>query len=200
MTLLSAIIVLTLIMDPVGNAPVFLNVLARVPEERRRWIILREMLIALGILVLFLFLGRQILTAMDISSPALSIAGGVVLFLISLRMIFPRRGESLVGDIEGEEPFIVPLAVPLIAGPSALTMLVLFATREPERLWTWLVALLVAWAVTATVLLLSDQLRRLLKERGERALVRLMGMILVTMSVQMLLNGIGEFLHQVNGG
>lgn len=194
LTLLSAAITLFLIMDPVGNAPVFLAVLAEVPEDRRRRIILRELLIALAILVMFLLVGRHILTAMNISPPALSIAGGVVLFLMSLRMIFPRPGQSPAGGRLGEEPFIVPLAMPLVAGPAAMAMVVLFATREPDRLLTWLGALLAAWAVTAAVLLAADRLHRLLGDRGVRALVRLMGMILIVMAVQMLLDGTGAFL------
>ena len=193
MSVLSAAIVLILIMDPIGNAPTFAAVLSHVPPTRRRRIILRELLIALGILLAFLLFGSHLLTAMNISPPALSIAGGVVLFLIALKMIFPRDDGSQGLGPKGEDPFIVPLAMPMLAGPSAIAMVVLFSTREPDRLLYWGIALLGAWAVTSAVLLASEWLLRLLKEKGQRALVRLMGMILTAMAIQMLLDGISEY-------
>lgn len=198
MSILSTAILLGLVMDPLGNAPLFSAILHKVPEARRRKVIIRECLFALVILIVFLYFGGRVLSAMAISPPALPIAGGVVLFLISLRMIFPQqRGLS---DDDEEDPFIVPLAMPLIAGPSALAMVVLMATREPDRMTDWLVALLAAWAVTAAVLVLSDFLMHLIRERGQRALSRLMGMILTILAVQMLLNGVGEFLTGIAHG
>lgn len=198
MTILSAAILLGLVMDPLGNAPTFSAILKNVPEDRRRKVIARELVIALGILVTFLYFGSSVLSAMAISPPALSISGGVVLFLIAIRMIFPRpRGLGLGDDTD---PFIVPLAMPLIAGPSTMAMVVLMATRDPDRMTDWLLAVLAAWAVTAVVLLASETLLRLIRERGQRALVRLMGMILTALSVQMLLNGIGEFLGGLSHG
>lgn len=198
MTILSAAILLGLVMDPLGNAPLFAAILQGVPEGRRRIVVIRELLIALVIMVGFLYFGSSILSAMRISPPALSIAGGVVLFLIAIRMIFPSRQGAAME--EESDPFIVPLAMPLIAGPSAMAMVVLMATREPDRMTDWLIALLAAWAVTAVVLLASGPLLRLIRERGQRALVRLMGMILTALSVQMLLNGVGEFLAGVARG
>ena len=192
MTLLSAVIVLFLIMDPIGNAPTFSAVLRDVPQDRRKAIIFRELLIALGILMLFLFFGSYLLKAMAISPPALSISGGVVLFLIAIRMIFPRPGGGGALD-DGEDPFIVPLAMPLIAGPSTMAMVVLMATREPDRLIDWALALLIAWTLTVFILLMSEHVLRIVRARGQRALVRLMGMILTAMAVQMLLNGMAEF-------
>lgn len=193
MSMLSAAVILILVMDPVGNAPVFKAVLGGLPAERRLRIILRELLIALAILALFLFFGPYLLTAMKLTPPALSIAGGVVLFLVALRMIFPGQG-GLGFAVEGDEPFIVPLAMPMIAGPGTITMVVLFTTREPERVMEWLAALLIAWAVAAVVLVSSDYLLGRIGERGQRALVRLMGMILTAIAVQMLLDGVGAFL------
>jgi multiple antibiotic resistance protein len=193
MSILAAAVILTLVMDPIGNAPIFKAVLGSLPAERRLRIILRELLIALLILALFLFFGPFILTAMKLTPPALGIAGGVVLFLVAIRMIFPGTG-GLAITIDGEEPFIVPLAMPMIAGPATITIVVLFTTREPERVMEWLAALLIAWAVSAVVLVSSDYLLGRIGERGQRALVRLMGMILTAIAVQMLLNGIGEFL------
>ena len=194
MSVYSAAVTLFLVLDPLGNIPVFLGVLSNVDPHRRRAIILREMVIALVILSAFLFFGKYILRGMNISQPALSIGGGIVLFLIAIRMIFPRRqaaGDS--GDGE-DEPLIVPLAVPLIAGPSAMATLILFSTQHPDRLMDWLIALVVAWLAASLVLVSADFLRRALGRRGLAAMERLMGMILITLSVQMLLSGIEMFI------
>lgn len=194
MTIYTAAITLFLVLDPLGNIPVFLGVLSTVPPARRRRIIIREMVIALLILSLFLFFGRYILRGMGISQPAVSIGGGVVLFLIAVRMIFPRRGGSdYTDDVHGDEPLIVPLAVPLVAGPSAMATLILFATSHPERIMDWLAALIIAWGVALAVLLSGELLRTLLGRRGLAAMERLMGMILITMAVQMLLTGVELF-------
>lgn len=193
MTILSAAIMLGLVMDPLGNSPIFSAVLKNVPQEKRKMVIARELLIALTILVGFLYFGSTVLSAMAISPSALSISGGIVLFLISLRMIFPNKAGLGLDDTE--DPFIVPLAMPLIAGPSTMAMVVLMATREPDRMTDWLIALLAAWFVTVVVLLMSDHLLRLIRQRGQRALVRLMGMILTALAVQMLLNGVSEFVE-----
>lgn len=192
MDLLSAAITLALVIDPIGNIPAFLAALENTPAERRSRVILREMCIALLILVLFLFFGERMLAALNISGPALSVAGGVVLFLVSLNMIFPTRGMGFSREERGE-PFITPLAVPLAAGPSAMTAVMLLGSREPDRIWLWFLALLIAWLVSAATLLAGDQLRRLLGDRMLSALEKLMGMILTTIAVQMLLQGVREF-------
>lgn len=192
MDLLSAAITLALVIDPVGNIPAFLAALENTPAERRSRVILREMCIALLILILFLFFGERMLAALHISGPALSVAGGVVLFLVSLNMIFPSRGMGFSREERGE-PFITPLAVPLAAGPSAMTAVMLLGSREPDRIWSWLLALLIAWSVSAATLLAGDQLRRLLGDRMLSALEKLMGMILTTIAVQMLLQGVRDF-------
>lgn len=197
MSIYTAAITLFLVLDPLGNIPVFLGVLSHVDPSRRRRIIIREMVIALGILSLFLFFGKYILRGMHISQPALSIGGGIVLFLIALRMIFPGRAGTAGADATetgGDEPLIVPLAVPLIAGPSAMATLILLTTQEPDRMLDWLVALVMAWLVASAVLVSADFLRRVLGRRGLAATERLMGMILTTMSVQMLLSGIEMFV------
>lgn len=196
MTLASAAITLFLVLDPLGNIPIFLGVLDGVAPERRRAVIIREMVIALAILSLFLAFGKFILAGMGISQPALSIGGGVVLFLIAIRMIFPGRRGVVDGDEPraGEEPLIVPLAVPLVAGPSAMATLILFGTQQPDRLLDWFGALAIAWTASLVVLLASDLLRRLLGRRGLAAVERLMGMILTTIAVQMLLTGIELFM------
>jgi multiple antibiotic resistance protein len=152
--------------------------------------------IALGVLCLFLFFGRFILEGMQISQAALSMAGGVILFLIALRMIFPATAS---GDEERyeEEPLIVPLAIPFIAGPSALALVTLLATQSPERIWVWFGALTTAWAASTVILLTGEALRRLMGERVIRAVVRLMGMILTTLAIQMLLTGVRAFVKSL---
>jgi len=194
MTVLSAVITLILVMDPFGGIPVFLSLLKHSPARRQRMIILREMVIALGILVLFLFFGKFILSGLHISQPALNISGGVILFLIALRMIFPRRTKE-EDNGESEEPIVVPLAVPLIAGPSTLATVILLATGYPDAILSWMFALLIAWSAALLVLLLGDLLRKLLGNRVLQAIERLMGMILTTMAVQMLLSGVRGFLQ-----
>lgn len=185
-----------LVMDPFGGIPVFLSLLKHSPVRRRRMIILREMALALAILVLFLFFGKFILSGLHISQPALNISGGVILFLIALRMIFPRRTKK-EENAESEEPILVPLAVPLVAGPSTLATVMLLATGYPEAILSWMFALLIAWTAALLVLLSGDLLRKLLGNRVLQAIERLMGMILTTMAVQMLLSGVREFLHSV---
>lgn len=194
MTIFSAAITLFLVLDPLGNVPVFLSVLESVAPERRWRVIAREMLIALVVLTAFLFLGRHILTVMGISEPAVSVGGGVVLFVIALRMIFPRNRE--VDERQDTEPMIVPLAIPMVAGPSAMATLILMVSQAPERVWHWLIALAAAWAVSALLLVSSDWLRNALGQRGLAATERLMGMILITVSIEMLLGGIATFLGE----
>lgn len=196
MTIVSAVITLILVMDPFGGIPVFLSLLRHIPARRGKLVILREMIIALAILVLFLFFGKFILSGLGISEPALNIAGGVILFLIALRMIFPRRSEEHE-PVQREEPIIVPLAVPLIAGPSTLATVILFATRHPDLIVRWFFALLIAWAVALLVLMSADLLRKVLGTWVIQAIERLMGMILTTLAVQMLLSGLQIFVQSL---
>jgi len=196
MSIYSAAIVLFLVMDPLGNIPVFLSVLKDVEAKRRKWVILRESVIAFLILAIFLFFGHNLLNVMGITEPSLSIAGGVILFIIALRMIFPQQ-EGMFGTTQVDrEPLIVPLAIPLLAGPSAMATVLLMVTRDPHRMLDWFLALLCAWSVSAVILFTSTFLRHLLRRRGLAAIERLMGMILTTISVQMLLTGIEQFINK----
>ncbi len=191
MNIYTATITLILVMDPLGNIPVFLSVLNPVEASRRRKIILRETLIAFFILILFLFAGQHILNGLGITEPALGIAGGIILFLIALKMIFPsthKNEERFMG-----EPFIVPLAIPLVAGPSAMATILLFSTQHPHKTWELLIALIIASSVVSLILLFSVNLKKLLGEKGLIAVERLMGMILTTVSVQMFLTGIQDY-------
>lgn len=198
MTIYSAAIMLILVMDPFGNIPIFLSVLSHVKPEKRRKIIIRELLIALLFLTFFLFFGKYILSGMHITEPALGIAGGTILFLIAIKMIFPSSNSSYIGDKESQEdPLIVPLAVPMVAGPSAMAIVILLSTQYPDRLLTWFGALLIAWSIGFVILLLSENISRIVGRRTLKAIERLMGMILTTMSIQMLLTGIKTFIDSV---
>jgi multiple antibiotic resistance protein len=194
MTIFSAALLLFLVMDPLGNIPMYLTALKNVPNERRTKVIMRELLIALAIMIIFLFAGQHFLSALKISGPALTTTGGVVLFLISIKMIFPPQGGS--GAINNdEEPFIVPLAIPYLAGPSTIATLILIMNNEPQRWLEWLGALVGAWFVCGIILISATPLAKILRNRGLIAIERLMGMILVALAIQMLMNGIGEFVH-----
>lgn len=198
MTLFSAALLLFLVMDPFGNVPVFLSVLRSVDEDRRRWVIARELLIALAFLVAFLFGGRYVLDAIGISESSLTVAGGVILFLIALRMIFPTPGGIFGADTEEAEgaetePILVPLAIPLIAGPSAMASVLFMMSSNPARWLEWLAALGLAWAATGAVLLLAPNLVRLMGNRGLIAMERLMGMVLTAIASKMILTGVAEF-------
>ena len=189
MTVLSAAILLFLVMDPLGNILLFVTALKSVPAARRRRVVTRELLIAYGVLVVFLFTGEHLLHALNISGPALTIAGGIVLFLIALRMVFPSHDNSLAESIKGE-PFLVPLAIPYVAGPSTLATLLLLISREPTRWPEWLLALTFAWLVSAVILVLGGRIGDFLGKRGLLALERLMGLLLVAVAVQMSIEGL----------
>lgn len=193
MDTLTAAVLLFVVMDPVGNLPVFLSILRHLPPQRRHRVMLRELLIALGVMLAFLFSGQHFLDLLHLKQEAVSIAGGIVLFLIAIRMIFPRQG-GITGLPEGEEPLIVPMAIPMMAGPSVLAALLLLAHQYPERMMDWVEALLLGWAGNAVILMFHAPLHRLLGERLLVALERLMGMVLVMVAVQMLLDGIERYL------
>ena len=199
MTIVSAALLLFLILDPLGNIPVFLSILRHLPPKRQRVVLARELLIAFGVLFVFLWAGKYALEVMHLRQESVSIAGGIILFLIGLRMIFPPP-EGLLGELPGGEPFIVPLAVPLVAGPSGMAAVMLLGTREPDRLWEWSLALLIAWGATATILFCAPWLYRLLGARALTAVERLMGMLLVAISVQMLLDGLAGYLAGATAG
>jgi MarC family membrane protein len=193
MSIVSAAVLLFFVMDPLGNIPSFLVALREVEPARRQYVIVRELLIALAVLVVFLIAGAPLLRVFHISEPSLSISGGVILFIIALRMVFPT-GDSAPMELPDKEPFIVPLAVPLLAGPSAAATIILMATREPERRWEWLVALIGAWLAAAVILYCGAALSRL-GQRGLLALERLMGMLLTALAVQMTLDGFEAFVR-----
>jgi multiple antibiotic resistance protein len=193
MDLLSTTILLLIIMDPLGNIPVFHALVGHYPRRRRLWIIGREMLLAYLLLLGVLAAGEPVLRYLGLEQPALGVAGGVVLFIIALRMVFPEHHAIEPSEL-GEEPLIVPLAIPLIAGPSAIAALLLLVSREPDRIGSWVAALTVAWLISAAVLLASGLLMERLGVRALRALARLAGMILIMIAVQMLMDSIAIYV------
>lgn len=198
MTTLSAALLLFLILDPLGNIPIFLSLLKPLAPARRRVVLARELLMALAVLLVFLFGGSYLLEAMHLRQESISIAGGIILFIIGLRMIFPSP-QGLMGELPEGEPFIVPMAIPLVAGPSGMAAVMLLASSEPGRLGDWAIALLLAWLATSALLFAAFRLYRLLGMRALLAMERLMGMLLVAISVQMLLDGLTRYLATSGG-
>jgi len=192
MTVASAALLLFLVLDPFGNVPFFLAALQRVPPVRRTRVVARELLIALAALLVFLFLGQYLLALLGISDPALTVAGGIILFLIALKMVFPTLAPRGQEDVEGE-PFVVPLAIPYVAGPSAFASVLFIMSGEPERWPEWLGAVGLAWSGTSAILLVASRLSGVLGPRGLVALERLMGLVLVTIAVEMTMSGIRAF-------
>ncbi len=194
---LSATILLVLITDPLGNIPFFISALKHVRPERRRIVVLRECLIAFGALLLFLLAGRPVLRLLHLSEDALRVSGGVVLLLIAIRMIFPEHGRLGEDDGEDREPFIVPVAIPLIAGPSAMATVLLMSTPDPLRLLSLAGSLTVTIAITAVVFVSSTRIQRALGDQAITAMERLMGLVLTAIAVEMLLGGIASYIGRV---
>ncbi|SNB48066.1 MarC family protein [Geobacter sp. DSM 9736] len=194
MTFTAAVILFILVMDPLGGIPFFIAALRKVPLERKKKVIAREMLIALTFLILFMFLGPKILKLLSISGPSLTIAGGIILLLIAIKMIFPGHQDCGFETLVQDEPLIVPLAIPYVSGPSALATVMLVVSREPQRWPEWLLALVVAWLITGIILMMCVELENILGERGVVAIERLMGMILTAIAVEMTLTGVHSYL------
>ena len=196
---LSSTILLILITDPLGNIPLFLAALKNVEPSRKKLVILRECAIAFLTLIVFLLFGSAFLDALGLSDETLRIAGGVILFMIALNMVFPGSGGRLVEDESGAEPFIVPVAIPLIAGPSAMTTVMLLAKSAPSRKLEWIGSIFIALAVTTVVFLSSNKLQDWLGTRFLAAIEKLMGLVLTTIAIQMLLGGITSYIKIIQG-
>ncbi|MCW8348440.1 YhgN family NAAT transporter [Vibrio sp. ZSDZ65] len=193
MDILSAATMLFLIMDPLGNLPIILSILKHLDPKRRRMVLVRELCIALAILMLFLFAGKSIMSFLHVEPETLSISGGIILFIIAIKMIFPQAG-SVTGLAAGEEPFIVPMAVPMLAGPSVIASILLLSTQHPDKLSELSMAVLLAWGATFFILMFYNFFHKLLGERGLKAVERLMGLLLVMISTQMFLNGVKGYI------
>ncbi len=190
---ISSVITLALVMDGFGNIPLFITALKKVAPERRKIVLLRELGIALLIMIAFLFLGKWFLRAFGIHEYSLSIAGGIILFMISVKLVFGGGEEDPKSDPKEDEPFVVPLAIPLVAGPAALSMVMITAAQQSNKLLT-LGAVIVASLINSVILMSSFPLSKLLGKRGLIAIERLTGMILILMSVDMVMGGISSFM------
>ena len=191
-TFVSAFVLLLLVLDPFGSLPVFISVLRSVPRERRTRVALREASIAFGVLLAFMFTGQGFLNLMHLSERSLEVAGGVILLIISIRMIFASGGEIYASDGQ-REPMIFPLAVPLLAGPSAMATVLLLASRQPDRIYEWIGALSAALLVSGVVLVMADRIRKLLGDSVVSAIEKLMGLVLTAIAVEMVLAGLKRY-------
>ena len=189
---LSAFVLLLLVLDPFGSLPIFISVLRTVDPSRRARVAVRESLIAFAVLVAFMFAGQSFLSLMRLSERSLEVAGGVILLIIAMRMIFSSSGEGYVAE-GGREPFVFPLAVPLLAGPSAMATVLLLASRQPERIGEWLGAVTAAMAVCALVLLLAERIRKLIGASMVSAIEKLMGLVLTAVAIEMILAGLKRY-------
>lgn len=186
---------LFLLMDPIGNVPIFLSILKKIDPKRARIIILRELLIALGIIILFTFIGAPLLKIIGVAPYTVMIAGGIILFILSLNMIFPSTDSSLSFPVH-KEPLIVPLAIPLVAGPAVLAAVILYSYEE--KVLVTIFSIIVAWIASTIILLISASLRKFLGERGLLACERLMGLLVILIAVEMFLKGLTKYLFQAS--
>jgi MarC family membrane protein len=194
---LSAFILLLLVLDPFGSLPIFIPVMRTVPAGRRRWVALREVLIAFAVLCFFMVFGEGFLRVMRLSERSLEVAGGVILLMVAIRMIF-NQGGGVYGVPEGKEPLIFPLAVPLLAGPSAMATVLLLASRQPDRLAEWVGALACALAVSGGVLVGCARIRRWLGDSVVAAFEKLMGLVLTAVAVEMILAGLKRYFMEAS--
>ncbi len=195
MNIASTALTLFLVLDPFGNMVTFHSLLERVPARRRRRVLIRELLIAFAVLVFFVFAGSAILSTLGIRISTLNISGGILLFLIALGMVFPAK--SILYDSDTSEPFIVPIAVPLLVGPSTIALLLLLASRFPSEKLAAMMVVSIAWGSSAAILLVSSWVLRVLGSKGTQAMERLMGLMLILIAVQMFLDGVflGDYFH-----
>ena len=183
---------LFIIMDSVGNIPIYITILKEIPQHRQYTIIIRELLIALAIMILFYYLGSPILDFLKIDQETVSIAGGIILFILGFKMVFPHEEEE-ESLKKIKEPFIVPLAVPLTAGPGVLATIMLLSGKINQL--AMLAAISMAWAASLLVLLVAPIANKKLGDKGIIAIERLMGLVLVLMAVQMFMTGLKSFLE-----
>jgi len=189
----SLALTLFLLMDSIGNVPIYISILKEIEPKRQRYIIFRELIIALFIIISFFFIGDYLLALLNISQPAVMISGGIILFIIGLKLIFPQETKGFKME-KNKEPFLVPLAVPLVSGPAVLAAVMLYSHQEIP-LFTVMGAILISWAATTIILLCSPHLKKLLGERGLMACERFTGLILIMLAVQMFLNGLTPVLN-----
>lgn len=176
------------VLNATGQIPLFLAMLARFDQKRQLKIITRELVIALAILLLFTFFGDAVLRILGISRPIIAIAGGVLLFLISLTMIFPKSVAEDPGKALVHEPMIIPLAIPVITGPGSITTVMLYA-HETGSAFLVAAAAFAAWVPSLIILLLGSYIKQILGEKGLVAVERLGGMLVCLIGIQMFTSG-----------
>lgn len=199
--IITATSTLFLVLDPPGNAPVVQSLLQDIEAKRRNRIVARELLFVLALLMLFFFLGQQILGWLGISRSTLNLSGGIMLFLIAVGMVFPHvTVASTSRKTTTVEPFIVPVAVPLIVGPAAISLVMMQAAMCSTRaeMFGGLLAIVLAWAGTSVILYFSGRVLDFLGDKGTVAMTRLMGTLLVLLAVQMILNGITDYIQSLS--
>ena len=194
MAVLSIAFSLFLLMDAIGNIPFYISFLKGVDTHRQRYVITREMIIALFIIILFNFIGSGLMHFLHVTTYTIEIAGGIILFLLCLKMIFPSARDPNEALPHDTEPFIVPLAVPLIAGPAVLAAVMIYSKQENP--FVMVGAIFIAWAASLLILLSSSWLKNVLGWRGILAMERLMGLIMILIAVQMFLSGLSSFVHK----
>lgn len=193
-SIISTAILLFFILDPFGNVPLVLSILKDIDKKQHRSIIIRETFIGLLILLVFLFFGDEFLSVFHLETHSITIAGAIIFFIIAVKMIFPDPDAELFSGVKGEEPLVVPIAMPMIAGPAAIATLIVIAKTNENETFPLFLSLLLAWFFSSLILVLAPQLYKILKDKGLKALEKLMGMLLLIMSVQMFIDGIRSLL------
>ncbi len=195
---LTAFFTLFLIVDPIGSIPAFNAALKNVRRERIRLVIVRECCIGFLLLTVFAFFGQGFMKVLGLSQTAMTLGGGLVLLIIALRMLFPSRS-GIYGEMEDGEPFIFPIATPMLAGPSAIAVVMLFVNSDPADVALWICAIALTMGLCAPILIFGEIIQRKLGKKVTAAFERLMGLILAVMAVQMFLTGITEFAMTLKG-
>lgn len=192
-SIIGTAVLLMFILDPFGNVPLLLAILKDVDSKRKKFIIIRESICGLAILLVFFFFGKTFLSIFHLETASVTIAGGIIFFIIALKMIFPgeKGNVALFGT---SDPFVVPIAIPLIAGPSVLATIMVMTQTYSEHFWPLFISVILAWTLSTIILYMSPFLYKILKERGLNALEKLMGMLLLMLAVQMFVNGIRDLV------
>ena len=193
MSILAMIVSLFFVLNSLGSIPCFVGLLGEFPVKKQRRIIVRELFIALGILLLFNFFGEGTLKMLGISQPVLGVAGGALLFIIALGMIFPRSGDQV--ELRRPEPIIVPLATPIVAGPGAIATIMVYS-EQLHNVWLTSSIILCAWIPSFIILFLSASIKNFLGSRGVLACQKLGGMLVSLIAVQMICTGLTCLLRE----
>lgn len=199
MNLFSIAFSLFLLIDAVGNIPLFISFLKGINPARQRAIILREMVIALFIILLFSFAGELLMSFLQITPDTIQIAGGIILFILALKMVFPPAHDPNEALPHDSEPFIVPLAIPLVAGPAVLAAVIIYTNQEANHL-IMMGAIMLAWGASLLILILAPSIQKIFGSKGITALERLMGLLLTLIGIQMLMNGVSSFITRQTTG